>query len=121
MSVFTSSSMTEIQPNTWSGQADRAGCRERAAPSQPKRICVLRGHTDLDLPRFGFLAQRKPDRQDAIPVLGADFRGVHRLRKREGAAEGPVAPLDVVKLLFLHVAGHLLFALDRQGAVLPCR
>src|SRR5438876_7408250 len=78
---------------------------------------MLRGDLNLDLPRLGFLAQREPYGQHAVPVLGPDLRGVHGRWQREGAAEPAVLPLDAVELLFFHVAGRLLLARDRQGAV----
>ena len=41
----------------------------------------LRGNVDLDLPRLGFLAQRDPNGEHAVAVLGGHLAGVHCLRK----------------------------------------
>src|SRR5688572_21378351 len=78
---------------------------------------LLRGHINFDLPRLGFLAQWKPHGQHAVLVLSADLAGVHRLRKRERAAERAVVPLDSVERLFLHLVRELLLALEGERAV----
>src|SRR5437899_6492491 len=78
----------------------------------------LRGDVDLDRPRLGFLTQREPHGEDAVLVLGRDPVGVNGLRQRERAAEGPVAPLDVLVLIVFDFACGFLLALDRQHEIL---
>src|SRR5262249_53329140 len=87
-------------------------------PAPPAFLLWLRGDVDLDRPRFRFLTQRQPHGEDAVLVLGRHTARIDGLRQRERPAEGAVAPLNVVILLFLHLVRQLFLALDRQHEVL---
>src|SRR5262245_8570566 len=93
----------------------RAGRAGRALPAFP---ALLRRDVDLDRARLGLFADREPDGQDAVLVLGRDLRVVDGLRQRERAAEGAIAPFDAMELFFLRLAGELLLAFDRERVVL---
>src|SRR5450759_2937283 len=101
--------MSAINSSTRAGRSGRAG---GDLPHPPYPTLWLRGHVDLDRPRFRLLTQRQPHGEDTLFVLGRDLAGVDGLRQRERAAERAVAPLDVVELLFLHLGRQLLLALD---------
>src|SRR5262245_29987665 len=95
-----------------SNMQGRTAERQEALPPSCLARIRLRGDVDLDRPRFRFLTQREPHREDAVLILGRDPVGVDRLRQRERAAERAVAALAVVVLFVLHLARRLLLALD---------
>src|SRR4051812_17977728 len=73
---------------------------------------------NLDRPRLGLVAQRQPDGQDAVLVLGGDAVRIDRLWQRERPGKRAVPPLDVMELLLFRLVRHLLLALDGQHEVL---
>src|SRR5205823_6112147 len=54
----------------------------------------------------------------AVAVLGRHLARIDGAREREGAAEGSVAPFDVMELLFLDFIRELLVPLHCQDVVL---
>ena len=58
----------------------------------------LRRDLDLDRPGLGLLAQREPDGQNAVLVVGRDLVRVNGLGQRERPAERAIPTLDAMEL-----------------------
>src|SRR5712692_4652057 len=79
---------------------------------------LLAAHVDFDLLGLGFGFLRQGDLQHTLVVMGRYLIRIHRVRKREGASEAAILPLDATEVLFFLFLLELALAVHGERVVL---